>query len=312
MVRARVQAGLDDPRQLQLEIEITPGQANRARLNRSPLHAAAGDASACCGPCVFSPEDLAIVKGDPSERRRFLDELIVARWPRLAGVRADYDRVLRQRNTLLKSLSGRVPGRPAARRRGQHPRRLGHPPGRGRRRAARRPAADPDRPAPRTWPRRTPTSPRPTTTPTAEYKTVDARSTGSDRAARSWPTLLVAAMRERRSEEIQRGISLVGPHRDDIVAQPRPAAGQGVRQPRRVLVVRPGAAGSAASTCSAPTGSSRCWCWTTCSPSWTPTRRERLAQARQRGRAGAGHRRGRRRRARRAAGPAVPGRRRRR
>src|SRR5690606_33108004 len=56
---------------------------------------------------VFSPEDLAIVKDDPSERRRFIDTLIISRWPRLAGVRADYDRVLKQRNSLLKSLSGR-------------------------------------------------------------------------------------------------------------------------------------------------------------------------------------------------------------
>ena len=52
---------------------------------------------------LFAPEDLALVKGDPSERRRFLDDLLVLRTPRLAGVRADYDRVLRQRNTLLKS-----------------------------------------------------------------------------------------------------------------------------------------------------------------------------------------------------------------
>ena len=52
---------------------------------------------------LFAPEDLGLVKGDPSERRRFLDELLVARQPRWAGVRADYDRVLRQRNALLKS-----------------------------------------------------------------------------------------------------------------------------------------------------------------------------------------------------------------
>jgi len=52
---------------------------------------------------LFAPEDLAIVRGDPSERRRFLDELLVQRAPRLAGVRADYDRVLKQRATLLKS-----------------------------------------------------------------------------------------------------------------------------------------------------------------------------------------------------------------
>ena len=52
---------------------------------------------------LFAPEDLALVKGDPSDRRRFLDDLLVARAPRLAGVRADYDRVLKQRNALLKS-----------------------------------------------------------------------------------------------------------------------------------------------------------------------------------------------------------------
>ena len=52
---------------------------------------------------LFSPEDLALVKGDPAERRRFLDDLLVLRTPRLAGVRADYERILRQRNTLLKT-----------------------------------------------------------------------------------------------------------------------------------------------------------------------------------------------------------------
>jgi DNA replication and repair protein RecF len=52
---------------------------------------------------LFAPEDLALVKGDPAERRRFLDDLLVARTPRFAGVRADYDRVLKQRNALLKS-----------------------------------------------------------------------------------------------------------------------------------------------------------------------------------------------------------------
>lgn len=78
VVRARVQAGLDDARQLQLEVEITPGKANRAKLNRSPLRRAR-ELVGVLRTVVFSPEDLAIVKGDPSERRRFLDELVVAR-----------------------------------------------------------------------------------------------------------------------------------------------------------------------------------------------------------------------------------------
>ena len=60
---------------------------------------------------VFSPEDLALVKGDPAERRRFLDDLLVLRTPRLAGLRADYDRVLKQRNSLLKSMLAARRGR---------------------------------------------------------------------------------------------------------------------------------------------------------------------------------------------------------
>ncbi|MFT4287896.1 DNA replication/repair protein RecF [Nocardioides sp.] len=85
-----------------LEVEINPGRANRARINRSPLPRTR-ELVGLVRTVVFSPEDLALVKGDPSERRRFLDDLLVLRAPRLAGVRADYDRVLRQRNSLLKT-----------------------------------------------------------------------------------------------------------------------------------------------------------------------------------------------------------------
>lgn len=107
-VRARVQAGLDDTRQLLLEVELIPGKANRASLNRSPLKRPR-DLLGALRVVVFSPEDLSVVKGDPSARRRFLDELLTSRWPRMAGVRADYERVLKQRSTLLKSLAGRGP-----------------------------------------------------------------------------------------------------------------------------------------------------------------------------------------------------------
>lgn len=106
-VRARVQAGIDDTRSLLLELDIVPGKANRAKLNRAPLKRAR-DLLGALVVVLFSPEDLSIVKGDPSERRRFLDDLLVARWPRFAGIRADYDRVLKQRNALLKSMSGRT------------------------------------------------------------------------------------------------------------------------------------------------------------------------------------------------------------
>lgn len=91
-----------EPRSTLLEIEITPGKANRARLNRSPVPRPR-ELLGALTTVLFAPEDLALVKGDPSERRRFLDELLVARAPRFAGVRSDYERVLKQRNALLKS-----------------------------------------------------------------------------------------------------------------------------------------------------------------------------------------------------------------
>ena len=110
IVRARVRAGAEDDRAVVLEIEITPGKANRARLNRSPVNRPR-ELLGILRTVLFSPEDLAIVKGDPAQRRGFLDDLVVTRWPRFAGVRADYDRILRQRNSLLKTLSGRSRGR---------------------------------------------------------------------------------------------------------------------------------------------------------------------------------------------------------
>jgi DNA replication and repair protein RecF len=99
IVRAAVVA---DGRELRVEMEIVPGRANRAKLNGAAVPRPR-DVLGALRTVLFAPEDLAIVRGDPGERRRFLDELIVARAPRLAGVRADYERVLKQRSTLLKS-----------------------------------------------------------------------------------------------------------------------------------------------------------------------------------------------------------------
>ena len=107
VVRAAVRRA---DRQALVELEINPGRANRARLNRSPVPRAR-DVLGIVRTVVFSPDDLELVKGDPSARRRYLDDLLVARQPRYAAVRADYDRVLRQRNTLLKTAGGRG-GRP--------------------------------------------------------------------------------------------------------------------------------------------------------------------------------------------------------
>ncbi|RYU10247.1 DNA replication/repair protein RecF [Nocardioides iriomotensis] len=103
VVRAAV---VRDGREALLEIEINPGRSNRARINRAPLPRAR-EMLGLVRTVLFSPEDLTLVKGDPSDRRRFLDDLLVLRAPRYAGVRADYDRVLRQRNALLKNARDR-------------------------------------------------------------------------------------------------------------------------------------------------------------------------------------------------------------
>jgi DNA replication and repair protein RecF len=236
VVRARVHAGLGDPRQLTLELELNPGKANRAKLNRAPLRSAR-EIIGVLRSVVFSPVDIAIVKGDPSERRRFIDDLIVARWPRLAGVRGDYDRVLRQRNTLLKSLGGRL--------------RDGQPPGEAADtldvwdahlaqtgaellEARLTTLADLAPHVGKAYADIAPTN----NDAAAEYRASvdlgalrqaqgtsdgqgvnDGRGTSdaqvsSERAVLT--DLLTNAMAERRVEEIQRGVSLVGPHRDDI------------------------------------------------------------------------------------------------
>jgi DNA replication and repair protein RecF len=85
-----------------VEIEINAGKANRVRLNRVPLPRPR-EALGTLRAVMFSPEDLAVVKGDPEQRRRYLDDLLVATRPRFAGTRSDYERVLRQRTALLKS-----------------------------------------------------------------------------------------------------------------------------------------------------------------------------------------------------------------
>ena len=108
VVRGRVRAGAEDSRSLLLEVEINPRRANRARINRAPL-TRPREILGVLRTVVFSPNDLVIVRGDPSDRRTFLDGLVMTRWPRMAGVKSDYERVLKQRNALLKSLAGRGP-----------------------------------------------------------------------------------------------------------------------------------------------------------------------------------------------------------
>ena len=104
VVRARV---CEDDRSVSVDLQINPGGANKVRINRAAA-TRARDILGIVRAIVFAPEDLSLVRGDPGDRRRFLDDMTIQRHPRVAGVRADYDKVLRQRNALLKSAGGRA------------------------------------------------------------------------------------------------------------------------------------------------------------------------------------------------------------
>jgi DNA replication and repair protein RecF len=225
-------AAVRDDRQALAELEITPGKSNRARLNRSPLPRTR-ELLGLVRTVLFSPDDQTLVKGDPAERRRFLDDLLVARAPRFAGVRQDYDRVLRQRNTLLKSAG-------AARRSSsagsgqlatleawdEHLARAG-----SELLAGRLALVESLRPH-----------------VAKAYADVAAQATGSGRTEaalaykpsfelpagdgdgadrHSLAAALLEEVAQRRQEELDRGVSLVGPHRDDLVLSigPLPARG---------------------------------------------------------------------------------------
>ena len=101
--RAYIRAKItEENRAISIEIEINNGRANRVKVNQNPVRSQreiAGIVKAIC----FSPEDLDLVRGEPTNRRDFLDKLLITKTPRLAGVLSDYDRVLKQRNTLLRT-----------------------------------------------------------------------------------------------------------------------------------------------------------------------------------------------------------------
>jgi DNA replication and repair protein RecF len=224
-----------DGREALLEVQINPGRSNRARVNRSPLPRAR-ELLGLVRTVLFSPDDLALVKGDPSERRRLLDDLLVQRAPRFAGVRSDYDRVLRQRNTLLKS--ARVGGPGGSRRRegalatldvwSSHLARTGaellaarlglvedlRPYVATAYEALARGAAATDVTMTYRSSVELPAGPTPGPTPGAARGPAPAPILGptTDLLAAA----LLAEMDHRRDEEVERGVSLVGPHRDDL------------------------------------------------------------------------------------------------
>ncbi|GAA0934149.1 MULTISPECIES: DNA replication/repair protein RecF [Streptomyces violaceusniger group] len=215
VVRAAVVQG---DRQQLIELELNPGRANRARINRSS-QVKPRDVLGILRSVLFAPEDLALVKGDPGERRRFMDELITARAPRMAGVRSDYDRVLKQRNTLLKTAA-------LARRHGsrggggdtalstldvwdQHLARAGAEllVQRLDLISVLQPLADKayEQLAPGGGP------------VLLEYRGSAGEGLADAGSREELYELLMAALTEARKQEIERGVTLVGPHRDDLV-----------------------------------------------------------------------------------------------
>lgn len=97
-------AAIRDDRQISLEIAINPGKANRLQVSGSPVRGK--DFVGLLRTVVFAPEDLALAKGDPGERRRFIDGVLIQRSPRYLSIKTDYDRVVRQRTALLRSIAG--------------------------------------------------------------------------------------------------------------------------------------------------------------------------------------------------------------
>ncbi|MCF4120448.1 DNA replication/repair protein RecF [Antribacter sp. KLBMP9083] len=219
VVRTRIVRG---DRASTVEVEITPGKANRARINRGqPVRSR--DVLGILRTVLFAPEDLALVKGDPDGRRRFLDQLLVLMVPRVAGVLSDYDRVLRQRSALLKSARTIR---------------------RGARTAPSTGSASPEVATLEVWDARLAelgaeilslrlqlvTALRPAVA--AAYEQVSA-AVGAAEIGYRWslagdvprevPGLaelreaLLKGIAEARSQELERGVSLVGPHRDDLV-----------------------------------------------------------------------------------------------
>ncbi|MFK0255434.1 DNA replication/repair protein RecF [Streptomyces sp. NPDC090445] len=213
VVRAAVRQG---ERQQLVELELNPGRANRARINRSS-QVRPRDVLGIVRTVLFAPEDLALVKGDPGERRKLLDELVTARSPRMAGVRSDYERVLKQRNTLLKSAA-------MARRHGGRSMDLStldvwdqHLARAGAELLAHRldliasllPLADKayEQLAPGGGPLG------------LAYRSSagEAVDTGSARTREELYAVLIEALAQVRKQEIERGVTLVGPHRDDVL-----------------------------------------------------------------------------------------------
>jgi DNA replication and repair protein RecF len=203
---------VNEGRECAVDLEIVTGRANKARLNRSPVRSTR-EVVGVLQAVLFAPEDLALVRGDPADRRRYLDDLATVRRPTVAGVRADYDKVLRQRTALLKSLTG-------ARHRGDQAAldsldvwdsRLAEY---GAQLMAARIALV-NQLAPEVEKAYQLLAPGSRPASIAYRSSLDA-ALNSDTDRELLEAALLAALSARRSAELERGMCLVGPHRDDL------------------------------------------------------------------------------------------------
>ncbi len=190
--------GEDGSRRLEIETEIAPGRRNRTLVNKQPL-SRTRDLTRTFSVSVFSPDDLILVKGGPAERRNYLDELAWRLHPRNEALLGDYDRVLRQRNALLKQSAGRLDASAALTLDVWDVKlaSLGEQVGLVR-------AELVDRLAPMLV--------------RAYVDIADHPASIGLRVRPSWSGELAEALAVGRQDDVRRGVSLIGPHRDDVEA----------------------------------------------------------------------------------------------
>jgi len=207
---------VNEGRELAIDLEITAGKANKARLNRSPIRSAR-EVLGVLSAVLFAPEDLALVRGEPGERRRYLDELATTRRPAIAGVRADYDKVLRQRAALLKTAAGaRYRGDSGAletldvwdRQLAAHGAQLIT--------ARVRLVNDLAPEVEKAYQSLAPASRAAAIRYRSGVDAVEAEAANGTVAAEPFEVALLDELARRRSAELERGVCLVGPHRDDL------------------------------------------------------------------------------------------------
>jgi DNA replication and repair protein RecF len=207
---------VNEGRELAVDLEITAGRANKARLNRSPVRTPR-EILGVLRAVLFAPEDLALVRGDPSERRRYLDELASTQRPRVAAVRADYDKVLRQRTALLKTAAG-------ARHRGDSGMLEtldvwdGHLAAHGAQLIAARVELT-NQLAPeveKAYQLLAPASRPAAIRYRSSVEVIENEAAAGNHSAELFEAALLGALARRRDAELERGVCLVGPHRDDL------------------------------------------------------------------------------------------------